>query len=600
MGDKNNYILGTAGHVDHGKTALIKALTGMETSRLPEEKKRGMTIELGFAALEDAVHGTVGIVDVPGHERFIRNMVAGAWGLDAAMLVVAADDGWMRMSSDHLRILKAMKVDSVLLVITKSDLAEKEMLELIIEDANRHCMEILGRTLPAVAVSSLTGEGIEELKKAISALLTASKRKKIEKSFLYIDRVFTLKGIGVTITGTLRGGKITCGDVLNIYPGNIECRIKNIQNHNQDINEIRAASRTALNLKLPEKAELRRGMLISGEDGEPVLYGKEFLIRIDEIFYGVSESAGESEGLKNHAEMEIALGSAHAIGSLHLNSFDKTLGRFSLTEPLACAWNQEAVLIRHGGSEILASCRVLAAFSSYKRTAFKDAFKIYNGRELPSWQSYLFNLSGCIEKKYAKPAELSSKKEEIADLGSFWVSAEKLKNWQDKILAVAKNRQAGFTAEETDLPLPAKVRTSVLKKLCDEEKLVLDGHIYMEKGRTGADISKTAKQILQTALAAGDKGIESDKLNFPQAKKEVRDLVKLGLLICIEDFLHYHKDVFEQVCSKILKGRKPGDRIAISDAREITGLSRKYILPIFNLLEKAGKLKREENDRIVI
>lgn len=595
----SNYILGTAGHVDHGKTALIKALTGIETSRLPEEKKRGMTIELGFAFLEDAVHGTVGIVDVPGHERFIRNMVAGAWGLDAAMLVVAADDGWMRMSSDHLRILKAMKIDSILLVITKSDLAEKDMLELIIEESNKHCLSILGRTLPAVAVSSLTGAGIGELKKAISDLLLQSKRKRMEKKFLYIDRVFTLKGIGITVTGTLRGGKIAAGEVLGIYPGNIECRIKSIQNHYQDVPEISAAARTALNLKLPEKAEIKHGMLISTDDGEPILQGKELLIRVDEIFYN-NENETENAGLKNHGEMEIALGSTHAIGTVHLNSFDKTLGRLSLNEPIACAWNQEAVLIRHGGSEILASCRVLAAFSYYRRTAFKDAFKIYNGRELPSWQSYLFNLSGCIEKKYAKAEDLSLKKEDITDYDIFWFSSAKLKIWEEKIAVLAENKQAGFTAEETDLPIPTKVRTAVLKKLCSEGKLKQEGHIFTAKDHSGTDISKTAKQILQTALEADLKGIEADKLPFPQSKKEVRDLVKLGFLVCIEDFLHYHKDVFERICEKILKDKKSGDVITISGTRELTGLSRKYILPIFNLLEKAGKLKRSENDRIVI
>ena len=151
------YILGTAGHVDHGKTALVKCLTGVETSHIPEEKKRGMTIELGFASLEDPVHGTVGIVDVPGHERFIRNMVAGTWGLDAALLIVAADDGWMQMSSDHLRVLKAMQIGAILLVITKADLADDEMISLIQEDANRHCREILGHELPSVAVSAQTG-----------------------------------------------------------------------------------------------------------------------------------------------------------------------------------------------------------------------------------------------------------------------------------------------------------------------------------------------------------------------------------------------------------------------------------------------------------
>ena len=136
------YILGTAGHVDHGKTTLVEALTGIYTSRLPEEKKRGMTIELGFASFSDERVGIVGIVDVPGHERFIRNMVQGAWGLDAALLVIAADDGWMNMSENHLRILKAMKIKNILAVITKKDLVESTSLELIKDEVKRHCFGI--------------------------------------------------------------------------------------------------------------------------------------------------------------------------------------------------------------------------------------------------------------------------------------------------------------------------------------------------------------------------------------------------------------------------------------------------------------------------
>ena len=589
------YILGTAGHVDHGKTALVRCLTGVETSHIPEEKRRGMTIELGFASLEDPVHGTVGIVDVPGHERFIRNMVAGTWGLDAAMLIVAADDGWMQMSSDHLRVLKAMQINAILLVITKSDLADADMIELIQEDANRHCREILGRELPSVAVSAQTGAGIDLLKKKITELLGTVRPAQPDKPFLYIDRVFTLKGIGVTITGTLRGKGIAVGDSLLLYPGGTECRIKNIQNHHADVESSEPGMRTALNLKIAEKTKVDRGMLLAGQGESPVLQGSELLIRVDEYF----SKTESGTGIKNHSELELAAGSTHAIGSIHFNKTDPTLARVSLQEPIAGRWNQNAVLIRHGGSAILASCRILAAFSSYQVPVFKQLFTVYTNRELPSWKAADFFLNGFIEKTLAAPKELSTESSEVVTCGKWLLLTTKLTEWEAKIIDTAKKSQAGFTLEELDAAIPVKVRPELLKKLCAEQKLSAEGSLYKQAGQ-GSTLSKSAQQLLQLALKAGVDGIEIDKIQQPQVRKDARDLVKLGQLVVLEGFLHYHHTVYEKAVGAILKGKKQGDIITIADARTASGLSRKYVIPLLNILEKNGKVKRQDNDRIVL
>jgi selenocysteine-specific translation elongation factor len=589
------YILGTAGHVDHGKTALVRCLTGVETSHIPEEKRRGMTIELGFASLEDPVHGTVGIVDVPGHERFIRNMVAGTWGLDAAMLIVAADDGWMQMSSDHLRVLKAMQINAILLVITKSDLADADMIELIQEDANRHCREILGRELPSVAVSAQTGAGIDLLKKKITELLGTVRPAQPDKPFLYIDRVFTLKGIGVTITGTLRGKGIAVGDSLSLYPGGTECRIKNIQNHHADVESSEPGMRTALNLKIAEKTKVDRGMLLAGQGESPVLQGSELLIRVDEYF----SKTESGTGIKNHSELELAAGSTHAIGSIHFNKTDPTLARVSLQEPIAGRWNQNAVLIRHGGSAILASCRILAAFSSYQVPVFKRLFTVYTNRELPSWKAADFFLNGFIEKTLAAPKELSTESSEIVTCGKWLLLTAKLTEWEAKIIDTAKKSQAGFTLEELDAAIPVKVRPELLKRLCAEQKLSAEGSLYKQAGQ-GSTLSKSAQQLLQLALKAGVDGIEIDKIQQPQVRKDARDLVKLGQLVVLEGFLHYHHTVYEKAVGAILKGKKQGDIITIADARTASGLSRKYVIPLLNILEKNGKVKRQDNDRIVL
>ena len=589
------YILGTAGHVDHGKTALVKCLTGVETSHIPEEKKRGMTIELGFASLEDPVHGTVGIVDVPGHERFIRNMVVGTWGLDAALLIVAADDGWMQMSSDHLRVLKAMHIEAILLVITKADLASGDLIELIQEDAAKHCRDILGRELPSVAVSAHTGAGIDRLKERITELLTTVRRSQPDKAFLYIDRVFTLKGIGTTVTGTLRGKSIAVGDQLSLYPGNTECRIKSIQNHHADVLSSEAGMRTALNLKLSEKDKVERGMLLAGHGESPILQGMELLIRIDEYFMQTESGTG----IKNHSELEIAAGSTHAIGAIHFHKGDNSLARVSLQEPIACSWNQSAVLIRHGGSAVLASCRIFAAFDSYEYAVFKQLFSVYALRELPSWKSSGFFINGYIEKDNAEIRELSNDEKEVTICGNWILAAKKLTEWESNILNTAKKSQAGFTVEELDISIPVKIRLAALKKLCAEKKLICEGSVYKTAG-AGETLSKSAQHLLQLALKAGFDGIEIDKVQLPQARKDARDLVKLGKLIVLEDFLHYHRDIYEKAVGAILKGKNAGAVITIADARAASGLSRKYIIPLLNVMEKNGKVRREGNDRIVL
>ncbi|MEL3903966.1 MAG: selenocysteine-specific translation elongation factor [Treponemataceae bacterium] len=590
------YILGTAGHVDHGKTSLIKKLTGIETMHLPEEKKRGMTIELGFAALETEALGTVGIVDVPGHERFIRNMVAGTWGLDAALLVIAADDGWMQMTTDHLRVLKAMHVNAILAVITKIDLADAETIELLCEEIKINCLQILGSVPRIVQVSSVTGEGIESLKKEITVLVKNSHRHVADKTFLYIDRVFTLKGIGITITGTLRGDEIVSGDELALYPGNVPCRVKNIQSHHQDVERIEAGSRTALNLKLNDKVEVKRGMLLTKNTAAPTFQGSQLLVRVDEFFY----NEGQINTFKNHTELEIALGTTHAIGTLHLNAIDHSLGRLALNEPIACTWNQSAVLIRHGGSSIIAACRVLAVFDSYNKAQFKKAFQVYSNVELPSWQSFQFKSEGFLEKEKARIDELVADKNEVVQVGSYYCGKTNFSDWQKIILKGAEKSTVGFTAEELDIPIPLKLKIDILQLLCSQNKLEKKAHRYILKGKSSEKLSANAEKILALALKAGTAGIEADKLTIPQSKKEIRDLVTLNKLVLLEKFLYFHKDVYDKVAAQIMAGKKAGDIISIAEAREKTGLSRKYIIPVLNILEKDKKVKRSENDRIVL
>ena len=219
---------------------------------------------------------------------------------------------------------------------------------------------------------------------------------------------------------------------------------------------------------------------------------------------------------------------------------------------------------------------------------------------MPSWQSFQFKSEGFLEKDKANTDALVSDKNEIVQVGNYYCAKNNFAEWQKIILKLAEKSQVGFTAEEIDIPLPLKLKTDILQLLCSQNKLEKNAHRYLLKAKNSQTLSANAQKILALALKAGTVGIEVDKLQVPQAKKEVRDLVLLDKLILLENFLYFHKDVYNTVCAKIMAGKKSGDVITISEARERTELSRKYIIPILNLLEKEKKVKRSDNDRIVL
>ena len=260
-----NIIIGTAGHVDHGKTALIKALTGIETDRIKEEKKRGITIELGFAYLDLPDGEKAGIIDVPGHEKFVKNMLAGAGGIDLALLVIAADEGFMPQTREHLGILSLLNIPEGIIVITKKDMVDEDWLEVVCEDIRNEVKGTFLENAQMIAVSSYTGEGIEELRQAIFQLIDQKTQiKNLDIPFrIPIDRIFSVEGFGTVITGTLIEGKMKVGDPVTIYPSHLESRIRNLQVHSHDVEEAYAGQRVAVNLAGLKKTDLNKGDVVA-------------------------------------------------------------------------------------------------------------------------------------------------------------------------------------------------------------------------------------------------------------------------------------------------------------------------------------------------
>jgi len=256
-------VVGTAGHIDHGKTSLVKALTGIDTDRLPEEKARGITIDLGFAFLEEPDGLTIEIVDVPGHERFVRNMLAGVGGIDLAMLVIAADEGVMPQTREHLAICSLLHIKTGLLALTKADLVEADWLELVKDDVAGLVRGTFLEGSPMLGVSAKTGEGLDELRAALRALASAVPARAADQlPRLPIDRVFTVKGFGTVITGTLMTGRFAVDDRVEVYPRGVQAKIRGLQTHGHSVPEARAGQRTAMNLQGLERAAIARGDVV--------------------------------------------------------------------------------------------------------------------------------------------------------------------------------------------------------------------------------------------------------------------------------------------------------------------------------------------------
>ena len=254
------FVIGTAGHIDHGKSALVKALSGIDPDRLPEEQLRGLTIDLGFAWFDLPNGQPVGVVDVPGHERFIKNMVAGVGAIDAVMLVIAADDGWMPQTSEHLDILSLLEIKTGIVVLSKADLVDKEMLELQKDDITIHLQGTFLANAPIIPFSVKTGAGKTEILISLQEILSENiERKSIDSPRLYIDRSFIVKGMGTVVTGTLLEGEIKLGQELEICPLGIKAKVRGLQTHKQSIEKALPGSRVAVNLTGVDKDDTARG-----------------------------------------------------------------------------------------------------------------------------------------------------------------------------------------------------------------------------------------------------------------------------------------------------------------------------------------------------
>ncbi len=589
-------VIGTAGHVDHGKTALIKALTGITTARAHEEAC-GMTLDLGFAHFDDDEGNTIGVIDVPGHERFIRNMVAGVWSLDLVLLVVAADEGWMPMSTDHLNVAHAMGIRNIILCINKCDAVDADTLSLVEEEALENCMEITGEIPDSICVSALTGENIAALRKMISRQLKGVERKPLTHGgHLYIDRVFTVNGIGTVVTGSLADGSLKIGDKLKLYPAGKDVQVRTLQSYHKNLNEAFPVSRVAVGLKGVSRKELERGHCITSRDSACSVTDQLF-VRLD------IEPEAIHENRKNR-EVEVAIGTWHGLAQLvHIRG--TRLARLKLSAPAPCFWSQSLAMIRHGGSDLIHSGQVVwsgdIAMHLRKRLhPLLDA--------LPEELKPIDQVKLSLDLYGYAPAHDLNKDEWDSNylLMEGWLLSKAFhESTLTRILDLLEKEGEGtaMTLAEmsTRLSVEAEVLEQLLQALKSEGKVRMSKDAWMAGGGASEDdLGADARALLDLIREADRAGLEAGKAKIPGAQKSLRNLARLGFITAFEGKIYYTTELYNKLVSEVLEGCKIGDRFSIPEVKERTGLSRKYMIPLLNRMELDGWVRRDENERIVL
>lgn len=604
-----NKIIGTAGHVDHGKSELIKALTGIKMMRLPEEKKREMTIDLGFGFFKPKEDITIGVIDVPGHERFIRNMVAGMWSLDLIMLVVCANEGWMNMTEEHSKVALSLGIRNIICVINKIDLVDENKLKESEENINKNLIRIFKKDIEIIKVSAVRGNNIDFLKERITDILIKDKFEEDFKTHIYVDRVFSIKGAGLTITGSIKGGSLKKDDSLIHYPSKREVYIRNIQSYHEDREIVYATSRIAINLKNIKKEEIRRGHLLCDKD--------ETIFLTDEI---ILELVGDSdiEYLRKIKNAEFAVGTECLVAQIiplykkpvykednnniknnvEEREIDKRFIRLKFDKPLSVFWKERGILISHGGSAIIGTGNVFWGMKTnpnIRKNIMDNAADFLGNVKRMAYTDLVMSVNGYSFANGKMP-------DYAVKISNYFVKKDYLNSILEKSKKLIDSKKDGISFE--DIRNSFNIENAFTKAFIDyliQIKMIMPFNNIYKKYNQNIELNNSQKILLEKLKKEDLNGLEERIIkSFTNGIKDIKVLSALKLAIYLEDGIYYHIESYNKAKNLILKDAKPKDIITIAFVKEKTKLSRKYVIPLLNALEREKLLKRNGNDRIVI
>lgn len=621
---EDNLIIGTAGHVDHGKTALIRALTGIETDRLVQEKQRGITIELGFAWFDLPDGRRAGIIDVPGHERFVKNMLAGAAGIDVVLLVVAADEGVMPQTREHLAILQLLGVETGIVVLTKLDLVDQDMLELVQADVQDALAGTFLEAAPTVAVSAVSGQGLAELRTLLAGLVVATTpRPRRSFSRLPVDRVFVLKGFGTVITGTLLDGGLAEGDQVLLMPGEKVARIRQLQVHGVKVPQASPGQRVAVNLAGIERRDVKRGQtLYKGQGLEPVdkIAGRFYLLP--------TAPALVSNGrVRFHSGSNETIGRAVLLGAETLEPGGDALVQFRLEAPVLVARGDHYVIrswspvTTIGGGQVIETGR--QRLSRRKPKVVENLLLREEGEPAVLVSSHLAEASAPLSRgqllllTQLAPEELEKALAELANqLVSFTADGEDWHYSKGQELLAQMERLLGAWHQANPLRqgMPREeARNQLLPRLSSRGFAALIARLLPGSGvkLVGQELAlathKVALSSQQTQLR--EKLLQA--LNAtPFAPPDGAELASLGPVAPVLKLLVQEGRVitagglfFSREAVKEAEGRlkvhfRETAQLTLAQFRDLLATSRKYALPLIEYFDGEGLTRRRGDVRL--
>ena len=598
--------IGTAGHVDHGKTTLVRRMTGTDTDRLEEEHRRGISIVPGYAELELPSGRRASLVDVPGHERFVKNMVAGATGVDAFLLVVAADDGVMPQTREHLDVLRVLGVGSGVVALTKVDMVDEEMVELAELDA-AELLESAGLEAPILPVSGVTGEGLEELLLALDELAGSSENGRAGTlTRLPVDRAFVLRGIGLVATGTLWSGEIRPGDTLYTAAGR-RPRVRGVQNHGRPAEVARAGARTALDLVGIEAADLEPGEVLLSS---PVPPTRALDARLQLL-------AGASP-LRHGAWLRLYHGTratnarVRLLDRRELSPGESSLARLMLQEGLVALPGDRFVLRSSSPQITIGGGTVLDPTPTGRRPepGWLEALEGGDwGRVVPLALARAPG-SGMSAGEIslvvpAGPSEILTavaKNPEIAKVGDLYVPAGEIKSARKRLLKSLKKR-AGERPESPEISvaeartatgLDSRLADALLKEMADGEVRVSDAGISLpDADEVPPELKSEAEGLLEALHRAG---VEPPAM---KATPAARLLVKRGEAVQLADGLFASGEVANNILEEITTVAREDGEISLAAFRDLMGTSRKYAQVWLEYADTAGVTKRVGDARVL-
>jgi selenocysteine-specific elongation factor len=632
-----NLILGTAGHIDHGKTSLVKALTGIDCDRLPEEKARGITIDIGFATL-DLGDSRLGIVDVPGHERFIKNMLAGATGIDLAVLVIAADDSVMPQTREHLEILRLLGLRHGLVALTKCDLVDETTREVVELEIRELVKGSFLENAPIVRTSAYTGEGIPQLKAAIAEACTkVEERGGTEWFRMAIDRSFIVQGHGTVVTGSVTSGRLRVGDEVEWQPRGAKVRVRSLQNHDTPVEEVHRGQRAAINL--------------AGVHHEDVIRGQElatpgYLVPSRVLTVRLHCLADARRPLKHRAPVRFHIGTAEIMGTVALLDCDAVqpgawgLAQVFLEEPATATWGQPFVVRGPSATQTLGGGQVLQPVARKVRRRHLDVLerveKLWTGdaEQRALMVAWFGGFSGFTSADLVRGANVAPDQAEaligrLKDRGELvevvisparrlLLHADMIKELDERILMVLGRLHDEFplmtshdrqkVQSHLDYVGDDALVHAAVERLIKNRKLTGDLKRVARadyKPKLSANLRKLKDKLVAAYQAAGFQPPEPSSFagqaggNAANLKDLFDVCVAEGYLVPITEDLYLHSEVEAEMRRRLGERLGAGPGLTVAEIRDLLGTTRKYAVPLCEYLDRVGVTKREGDLRVL-